>query len=199
MTPRRPQPDGTCGVEGQGTDRVPWADGRPVHGDERREGAWPWRAPPWEPRGRAGRLPAPSPTDGVVPGVRVAEPGQERCALRGGETTRRGPVVRRRGRRRHGRAWVGRVLQPLWAPEAWHVPREEADEGPLVRRRMARGGGFDPSRVLGKGRLTMEARTGGKLLVVDGDPLRDIGLLAQHGGKLPLIMLAGQIVKNRLS
>ena len=51
-----------------------------------------------------------------------------------------------------------RVLQPLWAPEAWHVPREEADEGPLVRRRMARGGGFDPSRVLGKGRLTMEAR-----------------------------------------
>jgi len=158
MTPRRPQPDGTCGVEGQGTDRVPWADGRPVHGDERREGAWPWRAPPWEPRGRAGRLPAPSPTDGVVPGVRVAEPGQERCALRGGETTRRGPVVRRRGRRRHGRAWVVRVLQPLWAPEAWHVPREEADEGPLVRRRMARGGGFDPSRVLGKGRLTMEAR-----------------------------------------
>lgn len=36
------------------------------------------------------------------------------------------------------------------------------------------------------------------LLVVDGDPLRDIGLLAANGRALDLIMRAGAIVKNRL-
>jgi imidazolonepropionase-like amidohydrolase len=37
------------------------------------------------------------------------------------------------------------------------------------------------------------------LIVVDGDPLKDIGLLAASGRKLDLIMRAGEIVKNRLS
>jgi len=37
------------------------------------------------------------------------------------------------------------------------------------------------------------------LIVVDGDPLRDIGLLAASGRKLDLIMRAGELVKNRLS
>ncbi|MDT9597383.1 metal-dependent hydrolase family protein [Sphingosinicella rhizophila] len=37
------------------------------------------------------------------------------------------------------------------------------------------------------------------LIVVDGDPLRDIGLLAANGEKLDLIMRAGEIVKDRLS
>jgi imidazolonepropionase-like amidohydrolase len=36
------------------------------------------------------------------------------------------------------------------------------------------------------------------LIVVDGDPLEDIGLLAADGRKLDLIMRAGEIVKNRL-
>lgn len=36
------------------------------------------------------------------------------------------------------------------------------------------------------------------LIVVDGDPLTDIGLLAQSGAKLPLIMRAGEIVKRKL-
>lgn len=36
------------------------------------------------------------------------------------------------------------------------------------------------------------------LIVVDGDPLTDIGLLAADGRKLDLIMRAGEIVKNRL-
>lgn len=36
------------------------------------------------------------------------------------------------------------------------------------------------------------------LIVVDGDPLNDIGLLAADGHKLDLIMRAGEIVKNRL-
>ncbi len=37
------------------------------------------------------------------------------------------------------------------------------------------------------------------LIVVDGDPLQDIGLLAADGRKLDLIMRAGEIVKNRLN
>jgi imidazolonepropionase-like amidohydrolase len=36
------------------------------------------------------------------------------------------------------------------------------------------------------------------LIVVDGDPLEDIGLLAQSGARLPLIMRAGELVKNEL-
>ena len=37
------------------------------------------------------------------------------------------------------------------------------------------------------------------LIVVDGDPVKDIGLLAASGRRLDLIMRAGKIVKNRLS
>ena len=37
------------------------------------------------------------------------------------------------------------------------------------------------------------------LLVVDGDPLQDIGLLAASGQKLDFIMRAGEIVKNKLN
>ena len=36
------------------------------------------------------------------------------------------------------------------------------------------------------------------LIVVDGDPLKDIGLLAMDGHQLSLIVRAGEIVKNRL-
>ena len=37
------------------------------------------------------------------------------------------------------------------------------------------------------------------LIVVDGDPIKDIGLLAADGRKLDLIMRAGEIVKNSLN
>jgi len=36
------------------------------------------------------------------------------------------------------------------------------------------------------------------LIVVDGDPLADIGLLAESGRRLDLIMRGGEVVKNRL-
>jgi imidazolonepropionase-like amidohydrolase len=36
------------------------------------------------------------------------------------------------------------------------------------------------------------------LLVVDGDPLKDINLLTANGAHLRLIMRAGEIVKNEL-
>jgi imidazolonepropionase-like amidohydrolase len=37
------------------------------------------------------------------------------------------------------------------------------------------------------------------LLVVDGDPLEDISLLAADGAKLRLIMRGGELVKNELA
>ena len=37
------------------------------------------------------------------------------------------------------------------------------------------------------------------LIIVDGDPLKDIGLLAASGDRLDLVMRAGEIVKNRLA
>ena len=36
------------------------------------------------------------------------------------------------------------------------------------------------------------------LIVVDGDPLKDVGLLAAEGQHLDLIMRGGDLVKNRL-
>jgi imidazolonepropionase-like amidohydrolase len=36
------------------------------------------------------------------------------------------------------------------------------------------------------------------LIVVDGDPLEDIGLVAADGRKLSLVVRAGEVVKNRL-
>ncbi|HTV51402.1 MAG TPA: amidohydrolase family protein, partial [Steroidobacteraceae bacterium] len=36
------------------------------------------------------------------------------------------------------------------------------------------------------------------LLIIDGDPLKDVGLLAAHGRHLRLIMRAGEILKNEL-
>jgi imidazolonepropionase-like amidohydrolase len=37
------------------------------------------------------------------------------------------------------------------------------------------------------------------LLVVEGDPLKDVGLLAASGRHLPLIMRAGELIKNELA
>jgi imidazolonepropionase-like amidohydrolase len=36
------------------------------------------------------------------------------------------------------------------------------------------------------------------LIVVDGDPLKDINLVAADGKKLPVIVRDGEVVKNKL-
>jgi hypothetical protein len=126
MTHIRQQHDGTFLVEGKVTYSCPWADGRHVKGDELLEGAWPWRAPPWEPRVRYVRLQAKSPTYGAVTLVIVDEPGPDRFSLLWLETTRSGPVLIRRWRRRNWIEFVFRVLKHLWATESGQVPSEEA-------------------------------------------------------------------------
>lgn len=66
MTHIRPQHQGTLLVEGKTTDRFTSAAERQVKGHDLLEGQWPWRAPPWEPRGRSGWLQVQSPTSGAV-------------------------------------------------------------------------------------------------------------------------------------
>lgn len=70
--------------------------------------------------------------------------------------------------------------------------------GPLEILRQVTSMGAEVLQLAGKlGCIAPEAYA--DLLVVDGDPLKDIGLLAQDGRKLSLIMRAGEIVKNQLS
>lgn len=156
MTHIRHQHDGTLLVEGKVTYSFTLADGRHVKGDELLEGAWPWREHPWEPRVRYVRLQAKSPTYGAVTLVIVDEPGQDRFSLLCLETTLSGPVLIRRWRRRNWIEFVFRVLQHLLATESCQVHSEDAYYGHLVLRLMASFVLFYTSRVICKGRLTME-------------------------------------------
>ena len=118
--------------------------------------AWPWREHPWEPRVRYVRLRATSPTYGKVTVVIVDEPGQDRFSLLGVETTLSAPQLIRRWRRRTGIAFVFRTLKHLLATEACQVHSEDAYYGHLVLRLMGSFVLFYTSRVICKGRLTME-------------------------------------------
>jgi len=138
MQPVATQPQGMLLVEGQSTEVFIWPDGRRVQGHacvQRPD--WPWRATPWEPRGREARLPAPSPTSGEVTVVIVAAPGQDRSSLWWRATSLSAPWLMRRWRRRPWSACVLRTLQHLVATEACQVHSAAAYSGHLVWRLMA--------------------------------------------------------------
>lgn len=97
-------------MEGKIPYTFTWAEGRQVNGYDWLEGEWPWREHPWEARVRYVRVQAKSPTYGAVTVVMVDEPGQDRCYLLCLETTRSGPVLIQRWRRRH---WIECVLRGL--------------------------------------------------------------------------------------
>jgi hypothetical protein len=156
MTHIRHQHQGTLLVEGKTTYSFTLADGRQVKGHDLLEGQWPWRDHPWEPRVRYVRLQAKSPTYGAVTVVIVDEAGQERFYLLCLETTLSGPQLIRRWRRRHWIEFVFRVLKHLLATEAGQAHSEDAYYGPLVLRLIASFVLFYTSRVICKGRLTME-------------------------------------------
>src|SRR5437870_7218759 len=156
MTHIRQQHQGTLLVEGKVTYSFTLADGRQVKGHDLLEGEWPWRDHPWEPRVRYVRLQAKSPTYGAVTVVMVDEPGQERFSLLCLETTLSGPVLIRRWRRRNWIEFVFRVLKHLLATESCQAHSEDAYYGHLVLRLMASFVLFYTSRVICKGRLTME-------------------------------------------
>ena len=102
------------------------------------------------------RLQATSPTYGAVTVVIVDEHGADRYYLLCLETTLSGPVLIGRWRRRHWIEFVFRVLKHLLATEACQVHSEDAYYGHLVLRLMASFVLFYTSRVVCKGRLTME-------------------------------------------
>ena len=105
---------------------------------------------------RYARLRAQSPTYGAVTVVIVDEPGQDRFYLLCLETTMSAPQLLRRWRRRHWIALVFRTLKHLLATEACQVSSADAYYGHLVLRLMASFVLFYTSRVICKGRWTME-------------------------------------------
>jgi hypothetical protein len=148
---------GTLLVEGKVSYVFTLADGRQIKGhDLVHQSDWPWREHPWEPRVRYARLAATSPTYGEVTLVIVDEPGQDCFYLLCLETERSAPQLIRRWRRRSWIEFVFRTLKHLLATEACQVHTEDAYDGYLVLRLMASFILFYTSRVICKGRLTME-------------------------------------------
>jgi hypothetical protein len=97
-----------------------------------------------------------SPTYGEGTVVMVDEPRQDRFSVLCVEPTLSGPQLLRRWRQRHWIACVFRVLQHLLATEACQAHSADAYYGHLVLRLLARFVLFYTSRVICKGRQTME-------------------------------------------
>jgi hypothetical protein len=152
------QHHGTLLVEGKQSYTFRLVDGRQVTGQDLIEDEiWPGREHPWESRVRYVRLRATSPTYGNVTVVMVDAPGQDRFYLLCLETTLSAPQLIRRWRRRTWIEFIFRTLKHLLATEACQVHSEDAYYGHLVLRLMASFVLFYTSRVICKGRLTMEA------------------------------------------
>jgi hypothetical protein len=148
---------GTVLVEGKGSYIFTLADGRRIKGSDLTQGeAWPWRQHPWEPHVRYVWLRATSPTYGKVTVVIVDAPRQDRFYLLCLETTRSAPQLIRRWRRRSWIEFVFRTLKHLLATEACQVRSEDTYYGHLILRLMGSFILFYTSRVICKGRLTME-------------------------------------------
>ena len=148
---------GTVLVEGKASDCFPLTDGRQVKGHDLIEGqGWRWQQHPWEASVRYVRLCATSPTYGQVTVVMVDEPGEDRCYLLCLATARSAPQLIRRWRRRSWIACVFRTLKHLLATEACQVHSADAYYGHLVLRLMGCFVLFYTSRVICKGKLTME-------------------------------------------
>jgi hypothetical protein len=88
--------------------------------------------------------------------VVVDEPGQDRFSLLCLSTARSAPQLIRRWRRRSWIEYGFRTLKHLVATEACQVRSEAAYHGHLVLRLMGCLVLFDTTRIICKGRLTME-------------------------------------------
>jgi len=151
------QHHGTLLVEGKRTYVFLLADGRKVKGhDLVQRPDWPWHESPWEPQVRYARLTATSPTYGEVTVVIVDQPGQDRYYLFCRATSMSAPWLIRRWRRRTWIEHCFRTLKHLLAAEACQVHSEDAYYGHLVLRLMGGFILFYTSRVICKGRVTME-------------------------------------------
>ena len=148
---------GTLLVEGKQSYTFTLANGHKVKGHDLIQGeGWRWRQSPGEAGVRYVRLRAMSPTYGQVTIIIVDEPGQDRFYLLCLETPLSAPQLIRRWRRRTWIAFVFRTLKHLLGTEACQVHSEDAYYGHLVVRLIGSFVLFYTSRVICKGRLTME-------------------------------------------
>src|SRR5207245_180676 len=152
-----PQPTGTRPVEGKTTYVFDLPEGRQVKGyDLQKPGDWPWRHSVQVPGVRYARLRATSPTYGAVTIIIVDEPREEQFYVMCLDTAISGPRLIRAWKRRHWIEHCFRTLKHLLATGACQVHSEEAYYGHLVLRLMGCFVLFYTSRVICKGRLTME-------------------------------------------
>jgi len=148
---------GTFLVEGKSPSVFELSDGRQVKGgDLQQQREWPWRHSPQVPGMRYARLRATSPTYGAVTLIVVDEHGEDQFYVMCLETAMSGPRLIRAWKRRHWIAYCFRTLKHLLATGAGQVHSEEAYYGHLVLRLMGCFVLFYTSRVVCKGRLTME-------------------------------------------
>ena len=149
--------EGTFLVEGKSTYTFALPDGRQVKGsDVQQPSAWPWRESPHVPGVRYARLRATSPTYGAVTLILVLEPGVAQYYLLCLATDISGPRLIRAWKRRHWIEHCFRTLKHLLATGACQVHNEDAYYGHLVLRLLGCLVLFYTSRVVCKGRLTME-------------------------------------------
>ena len=148
---------GTFLVEGKTTYVFELPDGRQVKGhDLQQDREWPWRHSPQVPGVRYARLRATSPTYGAVTLIVVSEPREEQFYVMCLATTISGPRLIRAWKRRHWIEHCFRTLKRLLATGACQVHSEDAYYGHLVLRLMGCLVLFYTSRIICKGRLTME-------------------------------------------
>ncbi len=148
---------GTLLVEGKSTYVFRLADGRQMKGEDlQHQRAWPWRDSPQSPGMRYARLRATSPTYGAVTVLIVEEPGAEQFYVLCLDTAISGPRLIRAWKRRWWIEYCFRTLKHLLATSACQMHSEDAYYGHLVLRLMGCLVLFYTSRVICKGRLTME-------------------------------------------
>jgi hypothetical protein len=148
---------GTFLVEGKSTYVFKLPDGRQVKGhDLQKPGDWPWRYSPQVPGVHYARLQAISPTYGAVTLIVVDEHGEDQFYVMCLATAISGPRLIRAWKRRHWIEHCFRTLKHLLATGACQVYSEDAYYGHLVLRLMGCLVLFYTSRIICKGRLTME-------------------------------------------
>jgi hypothetical protein len=148
---------GTFLVEGKSTYTFVLPDGRQVKGEDlQHQREWPWRESSQVPGVRYARLGATSPTYGAVTLIVISAPREEQFYVMCLETAISSPRLIRAWKRRHWIEHCFRTLKHLLATGACQVQNEDAYYGHLVLRLMGCFVLFYTSRVVCKGRLTME-------------------------------------------
>jgi hypothetical protein len=148
---------GTFLVEGKSTYSFELPDGRQIKGENlQQHREWPWRHSEQVPSVRYARLRATSPTYGAVIIIIVDEPKDEQFYVMCLDTAISGPRLIRAWKRRHWIEHCFRTLKHLLATGACQVQSEAAYYGHLVIRLMGCLVLLYTSRVVCKGRLTME-------------------------------------------